>query len=778
MKKLYFSGSFLQSAIIAVALLFLPAACASGGGDDVDGDIEVIEQETCDIKCDPGCYIVDCECKCFGDEDGDIDGTDAVDNGDGDTDSAENDGDQTDNVEDSDIDDSEIDEDGDMQLPDYDVDPDQEEPCSCDPEDPFSCSEGFYCDGCYCQPESTDGDQTDPDTDYEGILCDNGLPQCYGFDSENDVDMNIGHEACPADAACDVEDGCCTRDEIVCSNPIGCPGHWHCNTGVNVCDYECLSDEDCQKKYKSASWSCSDDGWCVVVDGDEEEEGPEPCNGCEDCDEQHPEGGYFCSSVTGYCEAQPPEDGCCNDDDCEVVGFACDPADGACKWNGSAEDIGRISGTLTTSVDFAGFTYIVKCYDETATLEAQSGNIVPQYANGEYIVNYNLFQLSEGEKDVKISAIHLPGQESPFHANPVDINYLSQDTTYRTDINFYVGVPNPMLGSVGGTVRLNSAYDDDFIEVELLKMEPSGWKVYKTAELFPEDQEDNLRYFAFTNLNPGSTHTTASYYLRANIYHGDGIEYDYKPNAYVVNLANPSQLHYDNEKLYAGYEDTSLGSVVGSVHYPEFYSDSSFPRDVKLYADYQFKYEVGVARISNLSTESFDYEILNLEPKTYWIRYESEVYGYAVRALPGPSETVITLELRQKDFDVDIYMDVPQPWVGSVSGEISFTQAQISEGMFYVQAYYNNTFTAPVSDTPDLVLRYDLENDTAQYFIDQLDTGNYYIKAWLESPEGAILDEEIWGGEATPTAVPVNAESSTPGLKDVGGIDLDFTTVK
>ncbi len=770
-------GALLRLFIIAAVFSAFSAACSSGGVE-ADGDIEIVEVETCDIKCDPGCYIIDCECRCPGDGDSDMEMSENTDgdSSDGDT----PDGDTSDNEEDSDIDFDYDNSDGDVDVPEFETDPELEESCTCDPADPYSCGDGYYCDGCRCQPESTDGDQTES-SDSENIMCENGLPKCWGFDSENDVDMNIGHEACPPDAACDVESGCCTRDEVSCSNPIGCPDHWYCNTSSTYCDYECLNDNDCFRKYKRASLSC-EGGMCVWIDGDAEEEAPPPCNSCEDCNGpggQHPEGGYFCSSVTGMCEPQHTEDGCCEDSDCTVTGFACDPAHGQCVWNGATQNIGRISGTLTTSAALAGLTYVVKSYyiHETLgeVLESQSSNLSPQYTGGEYKVNYHLFQLSEGEKIVRISAIHLPGEESAYHSNPVSISYQSQDETYVDGINFFIGVPNPELGSISGTVKIDPAYDDDFIEVELLKMGSSGWLVQKTAELFPENQQGDLRYFAFTDLNPGSTHTSVSYYLRAVIYHGENTEYDYKPNPRVINLANPAQLHYENEKLFAGYEDSSFGSVVGSVHYPEFYSDGSFPKEVKLYADYQSKYEVGTARISNTGPNGFDYEIRNVEAKTYWLKYETEVYGQPVVALPGPSETVISVEMRQKDFDIDIYLDTPQPWVGSISGTISYTQDQLAQGMFYVQAYYNSSFTAPVFDRPETVLRYDVETETAQYFLDQLETGNYYIKAWLESPEGMILDEEILGGESTPTAVQVQAESPTPALKDVGGIDFDFT---
>ncbi len=731
--------------VLLVMLLigaFVIQACG-GGGAEPDGDEEI------DNKCEEGYIYSNGRCVPIptdGDTDRDKDASDG-DVPDGDIpDEDRPDGDLDDVPTDGDIEDLEPEDEPEWETPDQNpevVDEYDESPVCVTS---FDCLEGETCIDGRCVEDTPDGD-TDPDWDWEhdGELeyCESGQISCASNDD------------CPPFILCNPEDNCCDESYYVtCQVHEQCPTGYHCN-GIGICDSFCLWDTACPP-----TWCCTDIGYCVPFQfcngGDEEVEEEIPtCSSCQDCLNLFGEG-YFCNIDTATCQ---PGD-CCDDSDCDQqAGGLCNLYTGTCFYPGDQSNIGSISGTITADDSYEGFVGLAEMQARNLFGDVLGrGEIgeISEIGGGVIEADYTIEGLFEGDYYVYIAPIDAPEVEPvPYFYNPVTIDYDTSESTHVVGIDFYAGVDNPQLAEISGTVFNTEDYwyrnfrVQLHREVSLNELEQVG-----TVNAIGEDGPSSLeRAFSFINVEDGL------YYLETRVTMPGGEEQDYWSSPTVIDLQNNPMQRVTGIEFYFSSSNDVLGSLSGTIRYADWYDAEDF--SVELYR-YPKTYAVARAAISSASKGELSYSFDNIEGGLYWIRAFAMVGDVVVETRPA-SSTINVIEGEENDYTGrNVFFDVVRSDLCSISGTLSFPDS-MDANTFRVKVFQDAAYTQLLVADP--VFDVDPELNEANYFVENLDSGTYYLKAESDDGVGGVSEVAASG------SVTVDVSS---GPKDVGDVDLDF----
>lgn len=755
--------------ISVFAMLFILLAGCSGGGTNPDGDTE--EDTSCECQTNDDCnecyYCSNCACLyelgCVvdGDKDGDLDNT--------------TDGDTSDNPEDGDNDYCEVDcttdgdsesnyreeeeegcvtdedcpdnyrchlgicyyfEDGDDDM-DGDIDIIDEEICQCVPGSDHLCGDNEYCgDDCMCHPLE------------EGSQC-----------SDEQFGECSAHTDCPVGIPCDLETGCCDLATVLDCSIEGCPDGMYCESGF--CQVDCVPDIlECE----ASDECCSTDGrcgkWvCLLGDEDSEEDDWSGCTNCDDC-LNAPQFGedYYCSIITHDCELKPyseSEDVCCKNADCVLEDNGmCDLRLGLCYYVADPIDRGSISGSVYVSelLYNQNQLYTVVLENSTFVEIRRDSNRTVENVDGGYKFDYTFDTLKEGSYYVYV--LDQTSQEYPNAFNPIQIIFddIEIEKTIREDIDFYFQVEDPRLGKIEGTITMDTTPVSTFVEVELFKRQGGTYTLTQYANA--NTGGTTSRDYMITGLVDGNYIAVATY---------DDTVVDYYSKLISINLAaNPNQLVSNIDFYFDGAMGDYMGNITGQVHYDDNYL-SQGDISVKLYDPGEnMVYPRDVAKTSNFNSSTLDYGFHNVESGSYDIVCEVEYNDFTYLAYPLPEQNAsidIPLNTSIDAQDIDIYIDSINPDYCSISGTMIYNDL-FDTGDFNIEVYDSDAYSNLVVSDPVLFVN----GDNAEFFIENLEPGTYYLKA-VKADNAAIF--KTYGSGITVML--------SGGTKDQDNIIIDFT---
>ncbi len=768
---------FAYAMLILLFSAFMVSACSNestGSGADSDkidfpevadgdsaGDGEFVEMESDANELDKDVESAD----------GDVEGTDG-DVSDGDLPDAEPDdtdaidGDVTEDLDSIDIDDA-----PDEEMPDIqDVEPDtddvtdseildsqeqdefegdfpieaeaepEEEKIVCECSDNIDCTFGFYCDGCYCQPEETDGDEAEEEQQEP--------PYCVN---------------------------------VLCSTHEECPNGLYCDSGR--CCKECLDDATCIDLYGSGYFCDQERGRCKIQLGDEdedmdlaEEEIDEPvcclehtdCSPAQWCDKS-------AEAECGTCRY-----GCWRDEQCQSSQFSgtCNLDTHQCEFELPDGDEGEqeaLPSSISGKIFFAPWLF-----DDvtSATVELFDGDpaigkkdMLPRFTTqagnpdaDEHTYSYTFLDVPQGlywlVVDVEFGSHDRVVKESP--ANPLSVGAGHE----ITNGNFYIGVPDPTMGSIAGLIHVDAGDTSREVRVRVYLTDPHGsLNDGFVAEERAGDFDSTLGGMPYVigGLENGS------YFVQAYFASGSVRVRDYSGNPISIDLSDENTMHIQNADIYLTQVDPSLGRISGKVYMSASYA--GMPCAVKLYSmpDYSEDSLVVSATVGMFSYAGNyrTFEATNLDAGTYFVRAEISIGADRIYAPADPEE--ITIDLSNDDTrsydDVNCYIDAVQPNRGSVQGTITYHNA------YYDFQPYIAVYSVPDRSLPPEqifpVVAYDPWQLTATYFVGNLDEGTWYVYAVMSSASTGESFYEPYS--SNPISI------SLSGTKDFSGIDIDVS---
>ncbi len=636
------------------------------------------------------------------------------------------------------------------------------------------CLAGEYCDeDGFCQ-HAVDGDEEDDAEDDEYAdydLCDQGYP--------------------------------------VCEWTPDCPEGHYCNQELGCCIFDCRDDEDCP----------GDDSCCITLygictnnqdvcnGGDEDEEIIE-CNSCADCPT-----GTYCDFNTDTC--LPGE--CCLDSDCPLDGYWCDQ--GTCRSADSEiNPYGRIRvnlclNDLPTSPD----QITVQLREQTSPEQARglirlnakevepvAGLEVVREESAEYLpesgcFRYDFVELEQGHYFVTYYLNQPPGADprvvydwsGNFHyqldeetcqfvldevtGQPVPIldgmvlDYSSPATTYYT-VNIDQMVTNPLQQ---GSIQVQVVKGDSWSEPVTVELFENEFPTPDTpVEPMFSYQLDALESsYTFNNLSNGR------YFARARSLASGDVIYDYYSAAMELNNCAPDARTFEDVTLYFGHTEQDLGSIQGTISFSTAYDPSNLR--LGLYT---------IISVENPEGDTTQIYLLAASPVWGEPDMISNTIGYSFPNLEGGSYTLLgnyqdddqtipqeSLVFTQSSFqiyegtgndsyNINAYLGVPNPNLGSISGTVTFTDAYDSAQM-QVFWFDDDDFLSG-SLLGNLVLNPDSNANQASYSINNLDDGEYYLELrWSISGPGSSSGFN----RRDETAIVIDVAN---GQQDITGIDF------
>ena len=783
MKNLWHGGthSLTRSlALLAVICLFYGVAACGGGGDSNIGSGDEEKHD-----CPPGYVWSDALGRCVpmpdgtgpgnGDTgdgpgpNGPTDGDNGPDDGDGSGDGEWGDGVQFPDKDHNGSDGPDYeypttaDVDFDLELQEGWIDTDFDHIECIEDED---CGEGWVCIDYRCV--KVDGDIELPPGDWDfGAdvdLCPNGFPVC------------TDHSDCQPYSPpllCDFEAGCCdvnlyvecgwveidgdfdaeSEEEQPGGYLVLCPYGWYCGA-IGFCMFDCRHDDDCDPDWCCGvkTGRCLPSSQCYLTDEDPESW---PCHVCADCPE-----GQYCNVDTHECTdiPPPPADGCCEHTDCiREPNGQCNMHTGICEYPPDPLG-GRISGMIFVEPIIAVKSFIVELEALDGTIQT-SPLLFPQPDDDIYSAEYEFLDLAEDSYQIRAGAV---GEEDIFEYpfNPILLTFENDDTRYHDDVDIYIGLDDPSLAVVSGTITLSAEFEPYSILLRLLRKSGST-VVTEEKETLAGELAEGIRRYEFTNVLDGT------YLVKAQLDTGFVMYMDnWSLDIPIANTEGELGQEVEDIDLYFGIDQPGLGRVSGTIHHPSyFYTDTvGGPDDifeVYLYNWYTFPYPVGKAWLSYVGETSADYTIRNIEDGSYWIKAWARVGDYIIEVTP--IEYQVDIEGGSTFDGRDVFFEVPVEGACSISGTIHFLD---DEADLTVEVYTDPDFL--LLARIDEVLYMDEDNYEAKYFVEELLPGTYYLRA-VHDLDGAELTLDY--------AEPVEV-SLDPGPKDVTDIDFDFYEVR
>ena len=718
--------------LLSLGLLFLLGlnACGdNGGGDDEpDGDTETAVDGDEEIPCIYNCDDDDDNTLADGDTDGDSDG----------------------------------DEDGDM---------DDDQPPADGDED---------CDGPDCGFEHEEEDwepveqrECERDEDcLSGEYCDeNG--QCQSL---ADGDEELDDE--PEDEYADYE--LCEFNYPVCDWTPDCPEGHYCDQTIGCCVFDCRRDEDCPGENACCMtlYGLCTDNEEVCNGGDEDEEIIE-CNSCADCPQ-----GTYCDFNSDICL---PGD-CCLDTDCPQEGYWCDQ--GVCRSADSeitpygrirvnlclqdlatppdqitvqlrewTESLERRSSIQLNAKEVEPVSELTVVREESAAFLDESGCFQHDFLEveeGHYFITYYLnqppgdvpravydwsgnFHYQMNEETCQFVLDPQTGRPVPI-LDGIVLDYANPATTYYT-VNIDKMVTNPLQQ---GT-----------IQVEVVK--GASWSEPVTVELFEnafptEDDpfEPMLSYrldalesgYLFTGLRNGR------YMARAKSRANGRDVYDYYSIPLQLNNCDVQAHALEGVAFYFGHEEQDLGSIEGTVSFSAQYDPDNL--EIGLYTTILINTPDGtqpqyllvalpVWGEADLLSNLIDYSFPNVEEGTYtllgnYVYPEPQDPPQALRFVQ--SQFLILDGIGNDTYDNNVYLGVPNPNLGSISGMVRFSDfydnAMMTVHWYSSDSYLSGSRLGSITLSPDTV------TNEAPYSIANLEDGSYWVECqwFITGPSG------------------------------------------
>ena len=639
--------------------------------------------------------------------------------------------------------------------------------CVCNPKDPdddtcLLLGENYYCgEDCQCHPGGGDRDQDrlefenwEPDLEegQEVEYCKNGMPTC------------TTHEMCPPHSLCEISEssdgGCCSYEMILACDMDPCPTGWFCNI-FSYCEMQCVNNKECESfDCGEKGCCCTDDGRCKPVGfcdgGDTEESEIFSCASCEDCRDNPLYGeNYYCNIDSNRCtpflESEP--DPCCDASDCvkQPNGY-CDFHKGGCYYVSDPLTRGSIDGTLWVTPSYSPYHFGIELRNSVGDVVEQKRNLALQQNEDVYYSLFRFTGLTEQNYYLFGWVEDFSANTLPYPFNPVIVNFDQPQTTTWYGVDFYVGLSDPRLATVSGAVTTNGIYETDSVVVELLREDESG--ILVTEKTLSLNARINERTFSFTNINSGR------YYIQSLLYHGIYKYRDYDSKLITITLDGVTGAQIEGQHLYYGYDNASLGSVQGTLHFPPYLAAENL--QVSLFdINYPRQYPVARAEITPLDATSANYYFPNIEEGNYLIAGVVTVLDYTSECNPYNNTADIELNVNNDYTGRDIYIDSPNPDLCSISGKISYPE-EIKNFDFAIEVYSDAEMKVLLRK--DLVLYNDQDMFEATFFVENLEDGTYYLKA---TATDGVSNLEL--PDNTPFTLAVND------MKDVQNVSFIFT---
>ena len=750
-----------------MAMLLLASGCGSDTSrvpPGIDGDIA--DQDTADGD--------DVE---IGDQelDGEDADKDAIDGADGDT---ETDGDseedaETEQTEDGDVEESgdidetegdatDVDGDGVEDIDEVDTESDgdienEDELVETDPvENPEETED--------TDVEEVEAIESDTDVDVDENDVDTGedtVIQCY-----EDIDCLAG-KRCENHMCVDIggdEDEAAEYDDIMCSTDADCLEFgMYCNS-FNRCQTDC----PCEDGY-----TCTTNGYCEMVSDLEpfevveldEEEAVACCTAHTDCGDSQ-----WCdtSPECGLCRYGCWEDAQCVNDlyeaTCNLDTHRCDFIIPDGDVDTVELDLPSISGTIRLSealfddVD----SISVLLYNEDPGLARRKLDALQTVTadnpdNVAFTYSFAITDIEPGIWYLVVDATFTSAARQRFEnrRNPFTLGYNQT----AVDADFYIGVQDPLMGSISGLVTVDAPDSDRQVNVRLYGFDPgetlqAGY-IYETAA-GAYNAGDGSRPFDCINLETGR------YWAQAYFADAQSPVRDAGANPIDIDLADSQMMHVGGIELYLNAANPEMGSITGTLTMDAALTTQ--PQSVRLYRDAGFGEDQFVAEavLGALEGSQRPFAFSNLSSGEYWVRARITT---DLGVLYGPADTapitVDTADAGMRNISgINCYVAVPQPERGSVSGTITYHFAYAD-----MQPSLELYTSAPgMSDPQQVVPVFDASAETLSgtFFAGNLDAGEWYLV-------GAMND----GGEWYRSEYDNNPLSIDPeGVKDYTGIQV------
>jgi|GEM_PF-5716471 len=748
---------------LTVAMLVLVAGCDNESRQaPPDGD--VVDQDTADgDDVEIGDQELDGE-ETDKEVDGDdVDGDVTEEDIDGDVEPVDTDIEETEGTDDiddvDDIDDTEgTDEtdDTDDAEPDGDLEPDGD----IDTDDPVDGDvDGDVVD------DVDDVDDVDPDEDVVDLVDedDSITIQCY-----EDVDCLAGQQCIEnvcVDTGGDLDD---TEgyDDVVCTTDADCLEFgMYCNSFSR-----CQTDCPCAEGY-----TCTENGYCEAEGGDTEsfeivevveEEEVICCTAHTDCDDSQ-----WCddSQACGLCRF-----GCWQDAQCEneLYEATCNPDTHRCEFiippDGDVDevelDLPTVSGTILLSEalfhDVDDISVLL--YNEDPGLSRRKLDPVQTVTAGNpdtvaFTYSYEIADIDPGVWYLVVDAVFGTAERERFESrrHPFTLGYNQT----VVDADFYIGVQDPLMGFIGGSVVVDALDSERPVHVRLYDFDPEGvllpnYVMDVAAGAY--NSESGSRPYECINLE------SDRYWVQAYFADTETPVRDAADNPLDINLDDPQSMSYENIDLYLNAVNPEMGSIDGTLLLDA--SLTGQPQEVRLYraADFGEDQFVMAAVLGVIEGNQRSFSFSNLDSGEYWVRAQVTT---DLGMLYGPADVApITIDITDPGqrviSGVNCYVGVSQPDRGSVAGTISyhFAYTDMQPG---VELYD----TAPGIDDPQQIVPvFDASAETLSgtFFAGNLEEGDWYLVGAMNTGNEWYRSEYL----ANPVTI------SVAGTKDHTGLDL------